>query len=158
LHAQGFRLRRLRHRHLKAKAGDQAVFRTELEALVEEWSEEWELIHVDEATLRRHPTLTAQWCMVDEVPEVPMGDDQTTVQVDGAVATLTGHTHYHISPDLAKEEFAKFLQQLVAYDPGRRLLVIHDRGAHHQGPRSRQSSARRAGSWCSKPSRPILQR
>jgi transposase len=133
LHALGFRLRRLRHRHLKAKAEEQAGFRTELEALLEEWLEEWELICVDEATLRRHPTLTAQWCLGDEVPEVPTGDDHTKVPVYGAVAPLTGRTHYHISPDLAKEELAKFLQQLVAYYPGKRLLVIHDRGAHHQG-------------------------
>ncbi len=38
-----------------------------------------ELICVDEATLRRHPTLTAQWCLVDEVPEVPTGDDHMKV-------------------------------------------------------------------------------
>jgi transposase len=60
LHALGFRLRRLRHRHLKAKAEEQAIFRIELEALLEEWPEEWELLFVDEATLHRHPTLTAQ--------------------------------------------------------------------------------------------------
>jgi transposase len=133
LHALGFRRRRLRHRHLKAKAEEQALFRTELEALLEEWPEEWELLFVDEATLRRHPTLTAPWCLVDEVPEVPAGDDHTKVQVYGAVAPLTGRTHDHISPNLAKEEFAQFLRQLVACYPGKRLLVIHDRGAHHRG-------------------------
>jgi transposase len=133
LPALGCRLRRLRHRHLQAKAEEQVGLRTELEALLEEWPEAWELSCVDEATLRRHPTLTAQWCLGDEVPEVPTGEDHTKVPVYGAVAPLTGRTHDHISPDLAKEELAKFLQQLVAYDPGKRLLVIHDRGAHHQG-------------------------
>jgi transposase len=54
-------------------------------------------------------------------------------QVYGAVAPLTGRTHDHVSPNLAKEEFANFLRQLVAYDPGKGLLVIHDRGAHHRG-------------------------
>jgi transposase len=133
LHTLGFRLRRLRHRHLKAKAEEQATFRDELGALLEEWPEEWELIFVDEATLRRHPILTAQWCLVDEVPEVPTGDDHTKVQVYGAVAPLTGRTHYHVSPELGKAEFAKFLQHPMAYYPGKRLLVVHDRGAHHQG-------------------------
>jgi transposase len=132
-HALGVRLRRLRPRHLKAKAEAQALFRTELEAWLEEWPEAWEWLFVDEATLRRHPTLTAPWCLVDEVPEVPTGDDHTKVQVYGAVAPLTGRIHYHSSPSLAKEEFAKFRQQLVAYYPGKRLLVIHDRGAHHRG-------------------------
>jgi transposase len=131
--ALGFRVRRRRHRPLKAKAAEQAVFRTELEALVEEWPEEWELICVDEATLRRHPTLTAQWCLVDEGPEVPTGDDHPTVPVYGAVAPLTGRTPYPISPDLAQEACAKFLPQLVAYDPGKRPLVLQDRGAPHQG-------------------------
>jgi hypothetical protein len=44
-----------------------------------EWTEGWELIFVDEATVRRHPTLAAQWCVADEVPEVPTGDDYTKV-------------------------------------------------------------------------------
>jgi winged helix-turn-helix protein len=89
LHALGFRLRRLRHRHLKAKPEEHVAVKAELEA----WLEEWELLLVDAATVRRHPPLTAQWCLVDEVPEVPTGDDQTTVPVYGAVAPLTGRTH-----------------------------------------------------------------
>jgi Winged helix-turn helix len=67
LHELGFRLHRLRHRHLKAKPEEQVAFRAELEALLEDWPEAWELLCVDEATVRRHPTLTAQWCVVDEV-------------------------------------------------------------------------------------------
>ena len=61
LHALGFRLRRLRHCHLKAKPEEQAAFRAELEALLAEWPEDCKLPFVDEATVRRHPTLTAQW-------------------------------------------------------------------------------------------------
>jgi transposase len=133
LHALGFRLRRLRHCHLKARAEEQEAFVAELEALVAEWPEEWELLFVDEATVRRHPTLTAQWCLVDEVPEVPTGDDHTKVHVYGAVAPLTGQTHDHISPVLGKGEFAQFLQHLLTYHPGKRLLVIHDRGEQHKG-------------------------
>ncbi|HZC02025.1 MAG TPA: winged helix-turn-helix domain-containing protein, partial [Gammaproteobacteria bacterium] len=75
LHGLGFRLRRLRHRHLKGNPEEQAAFRAELEELLAAWPEQWELIFVDEATVRRHPTLMAQWCLVDEVPEVPTGDD-----------------------------------------------------------------------------------
>jgi transposase len=133
LHALGFRLRRLRHRHLRAKPEEQVAFVTELEELLEDWPEDWELIFVDEATVRRHPTLSAQWCLVDEVPEVPTGDDHTKRHVYGAVAPLTGRTHYHISSELGKEEFAQFLQHLLAYYPRKRLLVIHDRGEQHKG-------------------------
>jgi transposase len=133
LHALGFRLRRLRPRHLKAKPEAQVAFRAELEARLAEWPEAWELIFVDEATIRRHPTLTAPWCLVDEVPEVPTGDDHTQGQVYGAVAPLTGQAHYHISPELGKGEFAQFLQHLLGYHPGKRLLVIHDRGEQHKG-------------------------
>jgi predicted protein tyrosine phosphatase len=88
---------------------------------------------VDEATVRRHPTLTAPWSLVDDVPEVPTGDDHAKVHVYGAVALLTGRTHYHISPDLGKGEFAQFLRHLLAYHPGKRLLVIYDRGEQHKG-------------------------
>jgi DDE superfamily endonuclease/Winged helix-turn helix len=133
LHALGFRLRRLRHRHLKGKPEEQAAFRTELEALLGEWPEDWELVFVDEATVRRHPTLTAQWCVVDDVPEVPTGDIHTKVHVYGAVAPLSGRTHYHLSPELGQAEFAQFLRHLLAYHPGKRLLIIHDRGAQHRG-------------------------
>ena len=133
LHTPGFRLRRLRYRHLRAKAEEQVAFVTELEALVADWPEAWELIFVDEATVRRHPTLTAQWCLIEAVPEVPTGDDHTKVHVYGAVAPLTGRTHYHISPALGKGEFAAFLRQLLAYYRGKRLLVIHDRGEPHKG-------------------------
>jgi transposase len=133
LHELGFRLRRLRHCHLKAKSEVQAAFRAELEGLLQDWPEEWEWLFVDEATARRHPTLTAQWCLLEEIPEVPTGDDHTKVHVYGAVAPLTGRTHYHMSPELGKGEFAQFLQHLRAYHPGKRLLVIHDRGEQHKG-------------------------
>ena len=133
LHELGFRLRRRRHRHLKAKPEEQAAFVAELAELLMDWPEDWELICVDEATIRRHPTLTAQWCLVDEVPEVPTGDDHTKVHVYGAVAPLTGRTHYHIGPTLGKGEFAQFLEHLLVYHPGKRLLVIHDRGEQHTG-------------------------
>jgi hypothetical protein len=133
LHDLGFRLRRLRHRHPKAQPEEQAAFRAELEERLAAWPEEWELICVDEATVRRHPTLTAQWCLVDEVPEVPTGDDHTKVHGYGAITPLTGRTHYHVSSALGNGEFAKFLQHLSACDPGKRLLVIHNRGAQHTG-------------------------
>ena len=133
LHALGFRLRRLRHCHLKGKPEEQAAFRAELEALLREWPGDWELVFVDGATGRRHSTLTAQWCLVDEVPEVPTGDIHTKVHVYGAVAPLSGRTHYHLSPELGQAEFAQFLRHLLAYHPGKRLLIIHDRGAQHKG-------------------------
>jgi transposase len=87
LHAPGFLLRRLRHHHLKGKPEEQAVSRAELEELLREWSEDWELVFVDEATVRRHPTPTAQW---------------------------SGQTHYHLSPELSQAEFAPFLRRLLA--------------------------------------------
>jgi transposase len=133
LHELGVRRRRRRHRHLQVTPDEQAAFQTELEKLLEEWPEKWELICADEATVRRYPTLTAQGCLADEVPEVPTGDDRTTMQVYGPVAPLTGRTHDHISPELGKGEFAQCLQHLLAYHPGKRLLVVHDRGKPHQG-------------------------
>lgn len=41
--------------------------------------------------------------------------------------------HQYISPELGKGEFAQFLQHLLVYHPGKRLLVIHDRGGQHKG-------------------------
>lgn len=133
LHALGFRLRRLRHRHLKANPAAQAAFVKELTAQVAAWPAHRELLFVDEATVRRHPTLTAQWCLVDEVPEVPTGDDHTKVHIYGAVAPLTGRTHYHIGQRLGKGEFATFLQQLLRYYGEKELVVIHDRAEQHKG-------------------------
>ena len=98
-----------------------------------EWPEDGALLVVDEATVRRHPTLTAPWGVVDAVPAVPTGDDHPKVQVSGAVAPLTGRTHDPMSPELGKGEFAQFLEHRLAYYPGKRLLVIHDRGEQHQG-------------------------
>ena len=100
-------LRRLHHRHLKAKPEEQAAFRAELEKRLAQWSADWELLVVEEATVRRYPTLTAPWCLVEDVPEVPTGDDHAKGHVYGAVVPLTGRTHDHISPTLGKEEFAQ---------------------------------------------------
>jgi hypothetical protein len=126
-------LRRLRHRHLRAKPQEQAALVAELQALVADGPDDAERLFVDEATVRRHPTLTAQWCLVDEVPDVPTGDDHAKVHVYGAIAPLTGRTHYHVSSKLGQEECAQFLRHWLAYHPGKRLLVIHDRGAQHTG-------------------------
>jgi hypothetical protein len=133
LHERGCRLRRLRHRHLRAKPAEQEAFANDLEVLLAEWPTDWELIVVDEAPVRCHPTLTAQWCLVEEVPEVPTGDDHAKGPVDGAVAPLTGRTHDHVSPVLGKGAFAPFLQHLLADHLGKRLLVIHDRAGQPQG-------------------------
>jgi hypothetical protein len=133
LHALGCRWRRLRHRHLKANPEEQAAFRAELEAWLVEWPADWERLGVDEATVRRQPTWTAQGCVVAEGPAVPTGDDPAKVPVDGAVAPLTGRTHDHVSAVLGTGEFAKCLPHLLAYHPGKRRLVIHDRGEQHQG-------------------------
>jgi DDE superfamily endonuclease/Winged helix-turn helix len=132
-HALGFRLRRLRHRHLRAKPKEQAAFASELRDLLATWPAGEELLCIDEATVRRHPTLTAQWCLADEVPDVPTGDDHTKVHVYGAVAPLTGRTHYHISPELGRGEFAMFLRHLWVDYREKRLLVIHDRAQQHKG-------------------------
>ena len=133
LHALGFRLRRLRHRYLRAKPEEQAAFRAELQELLTTWPADAELLFVDEATVRRYPTLTAQWCLVDDVPEIPTGDDHSKVHIYGAVAPLTGRTYYHLSPELGRSEFAAFLRQLMSRYPRRRLLVIHDRAGQHHG-------------------------
>jgi transposase len=77
--------------------------------------------------------LTTQWCLVDDLPEVPTGDDHATVHVYGAVAPLTGRTHDHISSELGTGEFAQFLQHLLTCYPRKRLLVIHDRSEQHKG-------------------------
>jgi transposase len=151
LHELGFRLRRLRHRHLKAKSEEQAAFRAELAELLAEWPEDCELIFVDEATVRRHPTLTAQWCLVEDMPEVPTGDDHTKVHVYGAVAPLTGRTHYHVSPELGQEEFAHFLRHLLVCYPGKQLLVIHDRGTQHKGGHVEEVVREAAGRLVLKP-------
>jgi hypothetical protein len=115
LHGLGFRLRRLRHHHLNPKVEEQVAFTAELAAWLAAWPEDWAWICVDEATVRRHPTLTAQWCLVDEVPDVPTGDEHTKVHVYGAVAPLTGRTHPHVSPVLGRGELAPFLRHLLLY-------------------------------------------
>jgi DDE superfamily endonuclease len=124
--------RRCRWRR-RAQREEQAAFASALEALVADWPEDWELLCGDEATGRRHPTLTARWCLADEVPEVPTGDDHAKVPVYGAVAPLIGRTHAQISPALGTGAFAQCLAHVLTYHPGNHRLVIHARGEQHQG-------------------------
>jgi DDE superfamily endonuclease/Winged helix-turn helix len=132
-HELGFRLRRLRHRHLRAKSQEPAACVADLRALLDDWPDDTELLCVDEATVRRHPTLTAQWCLGDEVADVPTGDDHSKVHSYGAVAPLTGRTHYQLSQELSRGKFAAFLRQLLTRTREKRLLVIHDRAGQHHG-------------------------
>ncbi|HEY7494552.1 MAG TPA: IS630 family transposase [Candidatus Tectomicrobia bacterium] len=133
LHAPGFRLRRPQHRHLKANPQAQAAFLTELQALVAAWPDEGQLLCVDEATVRHHPTLTAQWCLGEAVPAIPTGDDHTKVQVYGAVVPLTGRTHSWLSPTWSKGACAVFLRQVLRYARPQQVVVIHDRAEQHRG-------------------------
>jgi hypothetical protein len=98
-----------------------------------EWPEAWGLLCGDAATGRRPPTLTAQWGLVKDVPEGPTGDDQTTGQVYGAVAPLTGRTHDHVRPTVGTGACAQCLRPLLAGYPRKRLRVSHDRGAQQKG-------------------------
>ena len=133
LHARGGRRRRLRHRHLQAKPEEQAALVAALTVLLEEWPEDCERICVEEATIRCQPTLTAPWCVGDEVPEVPTGEAQTQGQVYGAAAPLTGRPHDPVRPMWGQDELAPFLQPLLASYPRPHLLVIPDRGEPPQG-------------------------
>jgi transposase len=130
---RGFRLRRWRHRPLQAKSEAPAAFRDERGEGRVAWPADWELRFVEEAMVRRHPTLTAPWGLVEDRPAVPTGDDHPKVPVDGAVAPLTGRPHDQVNADLGHEELAPFLRHLVTYSPGQRLLVSHERGAQHTG-------------------------
>ena len=132
-HALGWRWHRRRHCHLKAKPEAQAVFVAELEERLAEWPADRELVFGDEATVRRHPTLTAQWCVGDDIPEVPTGDDHVTGPGYRAVALLTGLPHEHLSPELGKGELAQYLPHLLTCSPRRRFLVSHGRGEQHKG-------------------------
>jgi hypothetical protein len=133
LHALGVRRRRLRPHHLKANPEAQAAVVADLASLLAKWPADGALLCVDAATRRRHPTLTAPWGLVADVPAVPTGADQTRGQVDGAVAPLTGRTHDHVSPTVGKGECATFRPRLLAYSPAQRLRLIHDRGEQPQG-------------------------
>jgi len=79
-HALGVRLRR-RHRHLKAKPEAQAAFVATRASLLAALPADGEVILVEEATRRRHPTLTTPWCWVDDGPAGPTGDDHPKVHV-----------------------------------------------------------------------------
>jgi hypothetical protein len=81
LHELGVRWRRRRHRHLRANPREQPAFVAALQTWLDNWPDDAELRFVDEATVRRHPPLTAQWCLVDEVPDVSTSDDHTKVHV-----------------------------------------------------------------------------
>ena len=48
-------------------------------------------------------------------------------------------------------EFAQFLRHLLAYYPGKQLLVIHDRGAQHKGSRIAEVVREAAGRLVLKP-------
>jgi hypothetical protein len=86
----GFRRRRLRHRPLKAKPEAPAALQVELAARLAEGPEAWDLLCGEAAPVRRHPTLTAQWGVVEDVPEGPTGADPTTGPGYGAGAPRPG--------------------------------------------------------------------
>jgi hypothetical protein len=76
-HDLGVRWRRLRHRHLQAQPAEPAAVRAEVEARLAAWPEAWAVLCVEEAPVRRPPTRTAPWGVVDEGPEGPTGADPT---------------------------------------------------------------------------------
>jgi DDE superfamily endonuclease/Winged helix-turn helix len=133
LHGLGCRRRRTRHHRLQATGEAQVALKAEWAAWLTAWPEDWAWLCVDEATVRRHPPLTAPWGLADEVPEVPTGDEPARVQVYGAVAPLTGRTHDHVGPVWGRGACAPCLRPRLRYSPRQRRLVIHDRGAPHQG-------------------------
>jgi hypothetical protein len=81
LHGLGARQRRWRHRHLTANPQEQAACVRERHLLLTAWPADWALLVVDEATVRRPPTLNARGCLGDDIPERPTGDEHTQVHV-----------------------------------------------------------------------------
>jgi hypothetical protein len=131
--APGFRLRLLCHRHLQAKPEEQAALRAKIAALRQEWPQKCEVLCVDEATVRRYLPLATQWCLADDVAEIPTGDDHTKAHVYGAVAPLTRRTPYHMGHVLGKAVLATFLRQMLRSYPEKDLWLIHGRAEQHKG-------------------------
>jgi hypothetical protein len=83
--------------------------------------------------VRRHPTLTAPWCLGGAGPESHPGNAHTTDQGAGAVAPLTGPTHYRISPVWGKDACAPCARQLPRDSRDQSLRGIHDGAEQPRG-------------------------
>jgi hypothetical protein len=134
VHTLGVRWRRWRPRPLQATPPAQAALLPERHAVLPAWPADREWLCVDEATGRRPPTVTAPWCLVDDVPEGPTGADHTKGHVDGAGAPLTGRPPDHLGSVLEKQACATCWRQLVRSYRNKRRRGLHERGEQQKGP------------------------
>ena len=130
----GFVWCRLRHPHLKAKAEEQAVFQSELQAWLDELASgvEIDLCRGGDAAAPSYPDRAA--VLGRRSAQAADGGRAYSRfrSTEPRLCSLGGPTPISV-PKSRRTEFAQFLHHLLTYYPGEWLLVIHDRAGQHQG-------------------------
>lgn len=83
------------------------------------------LFYQDEAKVKRLPTKTFVWTRKGEQKVIPTKNDHKRFAVFGAFNPIDGQPHYRLHPEIEKEGFELFIDQLKRnYDQKVRPLVI----------------------------------
>jgi hypothetical protein len=94
--------------------------------------EHWIHLDLDEASLHRHPSLS--WAYAERGRAPPLagaGTEDATRTIFGAVDTWGGRVQFMAAADGSTKHFLRFLEQLLAAYPERRLSVAVDNWSVH---------------------------
>lgn len=95
------------------------------------------LFFLDESTFKQHPLLQAKWVLRGSKEYVDTLGNHAKVNVFGAICHAAGKTFHMKSKKLNSGVFMKFINHLIACNPGKHLVLVLDNAPWHKSKKTK---------------------
>ena len=136
LHKLGFVLIKPVYKYVLADKRERKRFLRRFRRKIKRLRKQDLLFFLDESTFKQHPLLQAKWVLQGSKEFVDTLGNHAKVNVLGAFCHAIGKTLHMKSKKLNSEVFMKFVNHLVACNPGKRLVLVLDNAPWHKSEKT----------------------
>jgi len=136
LHKLGFVLIRPTYRYVLAKESERKGFLRRFRRKFKRLKKQDMLFFLDESTFKQHPLLQMKWVLRGSKDLVDTYGNHAKVNVLGAFCHALGKTLHMKSRKLNSDVFMRFVNHLVACNPGKHLILVLDNAPWHKSKKT----------------------
>lgn len=132
LHKLGFVLIKPAYKYVLADKHERKRFLRRLRRKISKLTNNDLLMFLDEATVKQHSILKSKWMLKGSKEYIETFGNHAKVNVLGAICNALGKTFHMKSKKLNSDVFMKFVNHLIACNPGKHLVIVMDNAPWHK--------------------------
>ncbi len=136
LHKLGFVLIRPTYKYILADEKERKRFLRRFRRKFKRLGKQDLLFFLDESTFKQHPLLQAKWVLQGSKELVDTLGNHAKVNVLGAFCHAIGKTFHMKSKKINSDVFMRFINHLIACNPGKHLVLVLDNAPWHKSKRT----------------------